>query len=260
MSVISRPTQDSVKLLMSNRDYVTGIETCEFTYEWTIKNFSPWTSGKIISPSFSSNYSDFDDEWILEINPNKATDSDNESEFDSHCSCKPESDDCKTDTHCCSAKSDDSKSVDRYVSVELELESFNPFNSLLQLQAKCEILMNNRKVETKECKFGKKSFRAIKCILGARSPVFAAMFEHEEFKKNETNEVVIEDIDEDVFEEFLHYIYTGETSNVAKMPMKLLVAADKYQVACLKKICEESICETINLDNVASVLEHLLLS
>ncbi|XP_044010300.1 BTB/POZ and MATH domain-containing protein 4-like [Aphidius gifuensis] len=38
------------------------------------------------------------------------------------------------------------------------------------------------------------------------------------------------------------------------MPMELLAAADKYQVDCLKNICEETICKSIDLDNVANLL------
>ncbi|XP_044019424.1 speckle-type POZ protein-like B [Aphidius gifuensis] len=101
---------------------------------------------------------------------------------------------------------------------------------------------------------GQKSFPAIKGILAVRSPVFAAMFNHEQLKENQKNEVVIEDIDEDVFEEFLHFIYTGESPNINKMPMKLLAVAEKYQVDCLKNICEEILCETINSENVESIL------
>ncbi|XP_044010314.1 speckle-type POZ protein-like [Aphidius gifuensis] len=103
-------------------------------------------------------------------------------------------------------------------------------------------------------KVGQKSFRAIKGILAVRSPVFAAMFDHEQFEENKKNEVVIDDIDEDVFEEFLHYIYTDESPNVDKMTMELLAVADKYQVDCLKNICEEIICKTINVNNAANIL------
>ncbi|XP_044010132.1 speckle-type POZ protein-like [Aphidius gifuensis] len=80
------------------------------------------------------------------------------------------------------------------------------------------------------------------------------MFDHEQFEENENNEVVIEDIEEDVFEEFLHFIYTGESPNVDKMPMELLAVADKYQLDCLKNICEKVIRESINVDNIASIL------
>ncbi|XP_044012401.1 speckle-type POZ protein-like [Aphidius gifuensis] len=291
MSVPAGSTQDSLKLV-SKQDYVTSMETCEFTYEWTIKNFNPLSREKTISPSFSSHHSDFNDKWILEIKPN------GKSLFDN-----------------------------TLVLVDLQLQSFN---NTSQLQTKCKISINNENGLIKEYNFskfpekitwdiprstflsalhisfggqnthkifctiimskkqidkfneiltvnttpklsedwkklllseksadvtfqvGQKSFRAIKGILAIRSPVFAAMFDHEEFKENKKNEVVIDDIDEDVFEEFLHYIYTDESPNVDKMTMELLAVADKYQVDSLKNICEGIICRKIDFENVAS--------
>ncbi|XP_044010263.1 chaoptin-like [Aphidius gifuensis] len=115
-----------------------------------------------------------------------------------------------------------------------------PRNSATQqLSVDWKKLLLSEKSADVTIRVGQKSFRAIKGILGARSPVFAAMFNHEEFKENEKDEVVIEDIDEDIFEEFLHYIYTGESPNIDKMPMELLAVAEKYQVNCLKNICED---------------------
>ncbi|XP_044005617.1 speckle-type POZ protein B-like [Aphidius gifuensis] len=291
MSVLAGPNQDSIKLIMSNR-----METCEFTYEWTIENFRQRTEKVIIiSPSISSHYSNFNDKWILKIYPSY------------------------TDWE-----------ISSYVFVDLQLQSFN---NTSQLQTKCKISINNRNEITKEYNFskfpqqitwnnyilcsdllnqmngylqndelkicctiimskkltnksdvistfnrtqqlsidlkklllnkksadvtiqvGQKSFRAIKGILAVRSPVFAAMFDHEQFKENEKDEVVIEDVEEDVFEEFLHFIYTDESPKTNKMPMELVAVAEKYQVNCLKNICEEVIYETINFDNIASIL------
>ncbi|XP_044010296.1 speckle-type POZ protein-like B [Aphidius gifuensis] len=128
------------------------------------------------------------------------------------------------------------------------------FDAQQQLNVDMKKLLLSEKSADVTIHVGQKSFRAIKAILAVRSPVFAAMFDHEQFKENQKNEVVIDDIDEDVFEELLHCIYTGELSKVNNMPMELLAAAEKYQVDCLKKLCEEIICETINVDNVASIL------
>lgn len=73
---------------------------------------------------------------------------------------------------------------------------------------------------------GGKEFYAHKAILAARSPVFAAMFEHEmEEKKN--NKVDITDMDHDVLREMLRFIYTGKAPFIEKMDAELLAAADK---------------------------------
>ncbi|XP_044010301.1 speckle-type POZ protein-like [Aphidius gifuensis] len=296
---------DCIELIESNRDYVTDMENCEFTYEWTIKDYREFRDETIIeSPSFSSHYADFNDKWILRI---------------------------------CSCGIYDDRGA-RFFSVELQLQSFNntsplktkckisipnrdeitvehnfcrfaekitwkgyisefdffmkkmnsirerpiyylkirctitmprkltntsggisSFDAKLQLCVDLEKLLSNEKSADVTIQVGQKSFRAIKGILGVRSPVFAAMFDHEQFKENENNEVVIEDIEGDVFGEFLHYIYTDESPNVKKMPMELLAVADKYQVDRLKIICENIICKMINVDNVANILCCILL-
>ncbi|XP_044010312.1 speckle-type POZ protein-like [Aphidius gifuensis] len=356
---------------VTNVTAVTGIECCEFTYEWTIKNFSQWARRVIKSPIFSSNYGDFEDKWILgiysdlmysaggtilvyaylnlqsfnntsqlqtkcKISVNNIQEITNEYEFRQF----PET----TEWVSCAY---DLSNPNRYlpdgdlkvcylmptaggyinISVYLNLQSFN---NTSQLQTSCRISINDINETTKEfsvnfSKFptitkwiscfynvsnpnqyaangdlkvcctirmskkptnnsngistfnatpklgvdlkklllneesadvtiqvGQKSFHAIKGILAVRSPVFAAMFNHKEFKENEKNEVVIEDIDEDVFEEFLHYIYTDESPNIDKMPMELLAVAEKYQVDCLKNICEGVTCRKIDFENVAS--------
>lgn len=82
-----------------------------------------------------------------------------------------------------------------------------------------------------------KSFKAIKGILAACSPVFSAMFNYNELKENAENEVIIEDIDEDVVRKLLYYMYTGEVNNIQEMPMDLFdffVLADKYNSENLK--------------------------
>jgi speckle-type POZ protein len=48
-------------------------------------------------------------------------------------------------------------------------------------------------------------FKAHKCILACRSPVFAAMFQHEMIERN-SNEVEIVDIKGDVIEKMLRYM------------------------------------------------------
>ncbi|XP_044012390.1 speckle-type POZ protein-like [Aphidius gifuensis] len=292
MSILGGP-QDSVKLIMSKQDYVSGMETCEFQYDWTIKNFVQlWTVGKITSPSFSSKYSNFHDQWIVKLHPDFDNWQDskymsvdlqlqtlkNISELSTHCSIsinkRNESDHKFVFTKC-----PETTSWPNYIQTSNLLDSSSRYLQNDELKICITISMSKKKINIDDTKIassrlttdlkkillneqlsdvtikvGQRSFRAIKGILGARSPVFAAMFNHEEFKENEKNEVVIEDIEENVFEEFLHYIYTDESPNVDKMPMELLVVAEKYQMDCLKNICEEVICKTINVDNAASML------
>ncbi|CAK9303764.1 unnamed protein product [Gordionus sp. m RMFG-2023] len=96
----------------------------------------------------------------------------------------------------------------------------------------------------------KKEFKSHKAILAARSPVFAAMFEHE-MEERKLNRVEITDLEEEVLREMLRYIYTGRASNLERMADDLLAAADKYALDRLKIMCEESLCSNLNVENVA---------
>lgn len=92
-----------------------------------------------------------------------------------------------------------------------------------------------------------------KNILTSRSDVFAAMFEHE-LEEQKSNRVPIQDIDEDVLREMVHFIYTGEAPNVGKMANSLLVAADRYALNELKVICEQALLLGLSIENAAETL------
>jgi speckle-type POZ protein len=98
-----------------------------------------------------------------------------------------------------------------------------------------------------------REFQAHKAVLAARSPVFAAMFEHE-MEERKHNRVEITDVDTDVLREMLRFIYTGKSSNLDKMADDLLAAADKYALDRLKVMCEEALCSGLSVDNAADVL------
>lgn len=66
----------------------------------------------------------------------------------------------------------------------------------------------------------------IRLSISARSPVFAAMFEHE-MEERKRNRVDITDVDHEVLREMLRFIYTGRAPNLDKMADDLLAAADK---------------------------------
>ena len=48
--------------------------------------------------------------------------------------------------------------------------------------------------------------------------------------EEETNRVIIDDIDPDVMSEVLRFIYTGKTTGIENFPDSLLVAADKVSI------------------------------
>uniref|UniRef100_A0A087XT90 Speckle type BTB/POZ protein like a n=1 Tax=Poecilia formosa TaxID=48698 RepID=A0A087XT90_POEFO len=101
---------------------------------------------------------------------------------------------------------------------------------------------------------GGQEFKAHKSILAAaRSPVFNAMFEHE-MEESKKNRVDISDVDPDVFREMMGFIYTGKAPNLEKMADNLLAAADKYALERLKVMCEEALCNSLSVENVADTL------
>src|SRR5699024_5992251 len=71
-----------------------------------------------------------------------------------------------------------------------------------------------------------KEIKAHKLILASRSPVFAAMFEHE-LEESKQNRVVITDIKPEVAESMVRYIYAGKVDSFELYAMELLEAADK---------------------------------
>ncbi|XP_028822050.1 speckle-type POZ protein A-like [Denticeps clupeoides] len=68
-------------------------------------------------------------------------------------------------------------------------------------------------------------FKAHKAILAARCPVFHSMFMNNT-KENQTGRVDIKDMEADILEEMITYIYTGTSPNVHQMASKLIAAAD----------------------------------
>merc|ERR1719481_1760366 len=95
---------------------------------------------------------------------------------------------------------------------------------------------------------GDASFKCNKFMLTARSPVFKAMFQHDN-KESQLNVVEIKDIDSKVLEEVLHYIHTGDAPNIKTLPKDLLAAADFYQLEQLKTSCQELLSETLDVEN-----------
>lgn len=69
-----------------------------------------------------------------------------------------------------------------------------------------------------------------------------------------SNKVNIEDVEPEVMNEVLRFIYTGKTLLIDKMSDLLLAAADKYGLDRLKALCEEALCNNLDVDNAADTL------
>uniref|UniRef100_A0A0D9ZQZ7 BTB domain-containing protein n=1 Tax=Oryza glumipatula TaxID=40148 RepID=A0A0D9ZQZ7_9ORYZ len=105
---------------------------------------------------------------------------------------------------------------------------------------------------------GGQEFRAHRCVLAFRSPVFKAEL-FGPMKENGTQCIKIDDMEPEVFEALLHFIYTDRLPDScrdgkAAAMQHLLVAADRYGVDRLRLICERRLSETIDVETVATTL------
>ncbi|GIY28616.1 speckle-type POZ protein-like B [Caerostris darwini] len=84
---------------------------------------------------------------------------------------------------------------------------------------------------------GSVTIPAHKSILSARSPIFADVFTAQ-MKENIENKVHITDMEVPILRAMLVHIYTGKTEDLSiESSGDLLVAADKYQLEDLKRVC-----------------------
>ena len=95
---------------------------------------------------------------------------------------------------------------------------------------------------------GDKEFPANKSILSARSPVFAAMFQHD-MKEAALNRVEIVDIEPDIFQAVLRFIYTDQVDLTVENATGLLAAANRYFLDLLKWKCEKFLAQDLSIKN-----------
>jgi speckle-type POZ protein len=79
------------------------------------------------------------------------------------------------------------------------------------------------------------------------------MFFHETLE-SEKSVIQISDIEFEVLQELIRFVYCGKVSNLETVALDLLAAADKYGFLDLKKICEEYLMENFQVDNSLEIL------
>ncbi|KAK9826376.1 hypothetical protein WJX81_005251 [Elliptochloris bilobata] len=101
---------------------------------------------------------------------------------------------------------------------------------------------------------------AHRIVLTARSPVFHALL-NSGMREGAEGVVKLEDVRAPVFRTLLQFVYTdalpqdleGAALEVA-MAQHLLVAADRFQLGRLRRICERRLCETVEVETAATTL------
>ncbi|CAL4933544.1 unnamed protein product [Urochloa decumbens] len=104
------------------------------------------------------------------------------------------------------------------------------------------------------------TFRAHRNILAARSRVFKAELLGEMRESTATGDCIqIDDMLVEVFKALLHFVYNDslpemEVQEEAVMAQHLLEAADMYDMPRLKLICEDKLCNHLEVSSVATSL------
>ncbi|KAF7062823.1 hypothetical protein CFC21_069384 [Triticum aestivum] len=105
---------------------------------------------------------------------------------------------------------------------------------------------------------GGQLFSAHRYVLAARSSVFKAEL-FGQMKETTMECIKIEDMEPATFEALLHFIYTDNLPSNCHVDQNvalqhLLVAADRYGLDRLNAICEEKLCQKIDVQTVATTL------
>ncbi|KAF3336904.1 ARM REPEAT PROTEIN INTERACTING WITH ABF2-like protein [Carex littledalei] len=99
-----------------------------------------------------------------------------------------------------------------------------------------------------------KRFYAHRIALLASSDAFRAMFDGG-YREKDARDIEIPNIRWDVFELMMRFIYTGSVEVTNEIAQDLLRAADQYLLEGLKRLCEYTIAQDVNLDNVSDMYE-----
>ena len=124
----------------------------------------------------------------------------------------------------------------------------------LKLLNNYEVFLNNQDLCDVTIVISDNRLQAHKTILAAQSPVFLAMFKNDA-KENHESTIVITDIDFEVFQELLRFIYSGKIKNMDTVVNNLLIAADKYAINGLWMKCEQYLQNSLNPYNVIDILD-----
>ncbi|XP_077492198.1 speckle-type POZ protein-like A [Amblyomma americanum] len=101
---------------------------------------------------------------------------------------------------------------------------------------------------------GRGTYSTHKAILASWSPVLNAILSQKTLEVQQ-GEVFNSDVDYYMFSEFLSFVYTGHSPNLASMADSLL-AADKYCLRGIRDMCAETFIERLNVEN--AVTTHII--
>ena len=93
-----------------------------------------------------------------------------------------------------------------------------------------------------------------KLVLCTQSEVFEAMLLNEDTIEAKSGEVKVDDIQADTMEMLLYFLYHEQVEDLSKINVKLLCAADKYNVVELVRVCSDTLKTKLSLTNATELL------
>lgn len=116
-------------------------------------------------------------------------------------------------------------------------------------------LFNKKGYADATLKCGDKWFSVHRNILAVRSSVFSTLFEHDISSEKHSGVVEMDDLDSNILEQFLLYLYSGKIEQVCMdSAIELYKMAEKYAVPSLKQLCASYILDNMSKDFVCKVL------
>ncbi|KAK4029372.1 hypothetical protein OUZ56_022369 [Daphnia magna] len=101
-----------------------------------------------------------------------------------------------------------------------------------------------------------KTFAAHKAILAARSQVLAEEFASQQPERDGPHQIHIDDVDPAIVEEFLYFLYTGESKTPFLAKEQLLKLAERYQLTTLVNLCRSAL-RKIDAQQIMSCIASL---
>lgn len=116
-------------------------------------------------------------------------------------------------------------------------------------------LLNDSEFSDVTFVIGESRIRGHKCILATRSAFFRNMFTSG-MRETEDSVISVQDISLTTFQKLLEFIYSDQITDFVntEQAIDVLVAANKYGLDRLKRLCEKYLVALIDLENVIELL------
>jgi len=116
-----------------------------------------------------------------------------------------------------------------------------------------KVALNDKDFSDVKIVCGDKVFDCHRIFLSCRSSVFRAMFQHG-MTEAQTRRIEIKELEPEVLQAMLEYIYTGKMAYSTMKPEVMLAAAQMYDLGPLKEFYEAKLCKSLDISNCVDML------